>query len=108
MASNARRLRDDSGYFLVAFSAGAAFLAGAPFLLGAASLAGAAVFTVAALYAGADGLARVTFSALTSAFASACFLCGPRTMIMLLPPCLGGASTNPRSVSSAANRWNRR
>ena len=49
-----------------------------------------------------------SFSALCSALASAFFLCGPSTMIMLRPSCLGEDSTKPSSVTSSASRCSSR
>ena len=45
----------------------------------------------------------LTVMAFGAAFASAFLVCGPRTMIMLRPSCLGADSTNPSSVTSSAS-----
>src|SRR5687768_5914432 len=51
---------------------------------------------------------RVCFSAASSTLASAFLRCGPSTMIMLRPSCLGADSTKPSSVTSSASRCSSR
>ena len=59
--------------------------------------------------AAARSAVRVSFSAAAcSTLASAFFLCGPSTMIMLRPSCLGADSTKPSSVTSSASRCSSR
>ncbi len=50
-------------------------------------------------------LARVARSAFAAAIASVLRLCGPITMIMFRPSCLGEDSTKPSSSMSPARRW---